>query len=94
MKVKGPRALVKRLDEMAMKSSLIEVVQYNAAPSQFAYVLAVGDGARLPDGQRRPLEFKAGDTVITKPFSGAPVEFEGEDLFMLMEDDVLAVVTK
>lgn len=94
MKVKGPRALVKRLDAQAMKSSLIEVIQYNAPPSQFAFVLVAGDGVRLPNGGRRPLEFKSGDTVITKPHCGAPVEVAGEECFMVMEDDVLAIVTK
>lgn len=92
MKVMGARALVKRLDT-PVKSTIIELVEYNAPPSQYALVLATGEGARDLDGTRRPLDFKAGDTVITKPHSGAPVEIEGEDLFMIVEDDVLAILT-
>ena len=93
MRVKGPRALVKRLDEPEYKGKII-AVKLNETPSQFALVLNAGDGARNPDGTRRPLEFKTGDLVIIKPHCGAPVEVDGEELFMLVEDDVLAVVTK
>lgn len=92
----GPRVLVKRLDSEKLKGQMIEVVEFNDAPSQFAVVLAVGDGYRKEDGSRIPLDVQVGDTVVTKPFSGAAieVEFEGTilDAFMLMDSDILAVL--
>ena len=82
----GPRVLVKRLDESKMQSKYIEVIQHEITPSRFAIVLAVGTVD--PD-------ISVGDTVITKPYSGAPVEilFDGTPLeaYILAEDDVLAV---
>lgn len=97
MKVNGPRALITRLDAQDVVSSLIEVIRYEAPPSQFALVVAAGNGERLPSGKRRPLEFKAGDVVITKPYCGSPTSYTtptGEvlDAFMVMEEDVLAVI--
>lgn len=88
LKPMGPRVLVKRLDTPALKSSLIEVVQMHEEPSQFAVVLATG---KLEQGG-----IEIGDTVVTKPFAGAPLEvtIEGQTIeaFMLMEADCLAVV--
>lgn len=94
---KGPRVLVKRLDETKLSSSLIQVVQYNESPSQFAVVMAVGDGYMKKDGSREPLEVEVGDTVITKPYCGAPITvvFDGVEIeaFLLDAGDVLAKVS-
>ena len=97
MKVTGARALITRLDARDVVSSVIEVIRYEAPPSQFALVIAAGNGERKADGTRRPLEFKAGDVVITKPYCGAPVAYttpSGEvmDGYMVTEDDVLAIL--
>jgi len=91
MQVSGPRALIKRLDSQDLVSGLIEVIRYEAPPSQFAVVIEAGNGERLPSGLRRPLDFKKGDMIITKPYCGAAVPIDGEEYFMVMEEDVLAV---
>lgn len=91
MIVNGARALIKRLDAQDLSSNLIEVIRYEAPPSQFAVVIEAGNGDRLPSGVRRPLDFKKGDMVIVKPYSGALVPIDGEDFFMVVEEDVLAV---
>lgn len=92
---KGPRVLVKRIDDK-LTSSVLQVITYDDSPSQFAIVLAVGDGYKKPDGSYIPLDVQAGDTVVTKKFSGAPftVDFEGAEIeaFLLMDDDILAVL--
>ena len=84
----GPRVLVKRLDAQPLTSQLIEVVQMDAEPSQFAVVLAVG---ALKQGG-----IEIGDTIVTKPHSGAALEVivEGAPMeaFMLVESDCLAVI--
>lgn len=85
---RGPRLLVRRLDETRMKSQYIEVIQHEDSPSQFAVVLAVG--------QLRNGGVEVGDTIVTKPYCGAPVAvlFEGNHIeaHLIMEDDALAVV--
>ncbi len=85
----GDRILVKRLDEAKMQSSIIEVIQDAARPSFFSVVLAVGTGVRET--------ISVGDTIITKPFSGAPVEVLVDgvltDAFVITAADALAVET-
>jgi chaperonin GroES len=87
---------VKRLDAEKLKGQLLEVVDFGDTPSQFAIVLAVGNGYRKEDGGRIPLDVQVGDTIVTKPFSGASIEVELEgtilDAYMLMDSDVLAVL--
>lgn len=97
MKVNGPRALIQRLDAQDVVSQIIEVVRYEAPPSQIAFVIAAGNGERLPSGKRRPLDFKSGDVVVTKPYCGSPTPYttpDGEEIeaYMVMEEDVLAVI--
>ena len=91
MKVNGPRLLIRRIDDAGLKSKLIEVIQYEHSPSQFALVIAVGNGQRLPNGERQPIPVEAGQVVITKPFIGQEVEYAGETCHMVMEEDVLAI---
>lgn len=92
----GPRVLVKRLDAEKLKGQLLTVVDFGDTPSQFAIVLATGNGYRKEDGGRIPLDVQVGDTVVTKPFSGASIEVEFEgvvlDAYMVMDDDILAVL--
>ncbi len=96
MKILGSRLYVTRLDAPKAASSLIEVVEFNPEQSQYAVVLSVGNGERLKDGTRRPIEISVGDTVIIGKYSGAPLTVKmGEndvEGFIVQEEDVLAVV--
>ena len=55
-------------------------------------VLAVGTGKVTDDGSKVPLDVKKGDTVLFSKYAGSEVQVEGEDLLIMREDDVLAVV--
>ena len=57
-------------------------------------VVAVGEGNRNKDGERIPLEVKAGDRVLFSKYSGTDVKvvLDGGEHLILREDDVLAVV--
>jgi chaperonin GroES len=57
-------------------------------------VVAVGAGKILDDGKRQPMDLKADDRVIYSKYSGTEVKIDGEDLLVLSERDVLAVVEK
>jgi chaperonin GroES len=57
-------------------------------------VVAVGNGKVLSTGKVHPLDVKAGDKVLFGKYSGTEVKVEGEELVLLREDDVLAVLTK
>jgi len=55
-------------------------------------VIAVGSGKLLEDGTVRPLTVKVGDTVIYSKYGGTEVTIEGEDLVLLDEDQLFAVL--
>ena len=56
-------------------------------------VLAVGPGSRnMMNGEPMPLSVKVGDKVIYVKFGGTEVQHEGEELMVLMEKDIIAVV--
>jgi chaperonin GroES len=56
-------------------------------------VIAVGPG-RFEDGNRVPLDVKAGDKVIYSKYGGTEITVEGEDYLILSARDVLAIVKK
>lgn len=58
---------------------------------QVAEVLAVGPGG-VVDGKEVVMQVKVGDKVITSKYSGAEVKIDGEDLIIVRQNDILAVV--
>ncbi|TNE35249.1 MAG: co-chaperone GroES, partial [Alphaproteobacteria bacterium] len=46
-------------------------------------IVAVGDGARDEDGDRIPMDVKAGDRVLFGKWSGTEVKIDGEDLLIM-----------
>ncbi len=55
-------------------------------------VIAVGNGRVLDDGTIKPLTVKVGDTVVYSKYGGTEVSVEGEDVVVLDEDQIYAVV--
>ena len=55
-------------------------------------VVAVGNGKVLDNGEIRALDLKAGDKVLFGKYSGTEVKVEGEELVVMREDDVMAVI--
>ena len=55
-------------------------------------VVAVGNGKLLENGDLRPLDLKKGDKVLFGKYSGTEVKVNGEELLVMREDDVMAVI--
>jgi chaperonin GroES len=55
-------------------------------------ILAAGQGRRDDDGKRVPLDVKVGDQVLFAKYAGAEVKLDDDDLLILSEKDILAVV--
>ena len=55
-------------------------------------VIAVGNGKVLDSGDVRALDLKVGDKVLFGKYSGTEVKVDGEDLLVMREDDVMAVI--
>jgi chaperonin GroES len=95
MKLKplGDRLIVKPLDEEETTASGIVLPDTAKEKPQKGEVLAVGDGRWDDDGAKRiPLDVSEGDTVLYSKYGGTEVKVEGDDLLVLRESDVLAVV--
>lgn len=56
-------------------------------------VLSVGDGRLLPNGTRVRHQVSEGDRVLFSSYAGTEVEVNGEDLLIMNESDILAVVS-
>lgn len=86
------RVIVKREEEETKSAGGI-VLPGNAAekPSR-GVVLAVGRGKILENGDVRPLDLKVGDRVLFGKYSGSEVKVDGEDVLVMREDEVMAVI--
>ncbi|MFN2612855.1 MAG: co-chaperone GroES [Solirubrobacterales bacterium] len=93
MKLKplGDRLIVEATEEEETTASGIVLPDTAKEKPQRGKVVAVGDGP-IEDGKRRPLDLKAGDTVLYSKYGGTEITVEGDDLLVLRESDVLALV--
>jgi chaperonin GroES len=55
-------------------------------------VLAVGNGKITDNGEVRALDVKVGDKVLFGKYSGTEIKMDGEDLVVMREDDIMAVI--
>ena len=87
------RVLVRRLDEEeeASEGGIILPDSAKEKPQE-GEVLAVGPGKVTDDGTRQTPDLKAGDRILFAKYAGTEVKVDGEDLLIMREDDVLAVV--
>jgi chaperonin GroES len=88
----GDKILVKRVEaESKTKSGIVLPDSAKEKPKR-GKVVALGDGKRLDNGERAPFSVKKGDEVIFTAYAPTEVKIDGEDLLIMTEDDVLAVV--
>ncbi len=61
--------------------------------SQIAVVVAVGNGGNV-DGKETKMEVKVGDRVLFSKFAGTEFKYKDEDLLIIKQTDILAVIEK
>ena len=86
------RVIVKRLDQETKTASGLIIPDAAAEKPDQGEVLAVGNGNVQDNGQVRPLEVKVGDRVLFGKYSGQAVKVNGEELLVMREEDIMAVV--
>ena len=87
----GDRVVIKNVEaEETTKSGLILTSAAKEKP-QMAQVLAVGPGGMV-DGKEVVMTVKVGDKVITSKYAGTQVKFEGEEVTIVKQNDILAIV--
>ena len=85
------RVLVRRVEgEETTKGGLI--VPDTAKEKPQGEVVSVGAGRRREDGERIPMNVKAGDRILFGKWSGTEVKINGEDLLIAKESDILGIV--
>ena len=86
------RVVVKRTEEERTSPGGIVIPDTAAEKPIRGEIIAVGNGKILESGDVRPLDLKVGDNVLFGKYSGTEVKVNGEDLLVMREDDVMAVV--
>lgn len=86
------RVVVKRLEEEQKTAGGIVIPDTAAEKPQRGEVQAVGNGKVLDNGETRGLDIKVGDTVLFGKFSGTEIKVDDQDVLVMREEDVLAVL--
>ncbi|HLX30033.1 MAG TPA: co-chaperone GroES [Casimicrobiaceae bacterium] len=86
------RVIVKRLEEDRTSPGGIVIPDTAAEKPVQGKIVAVGKGKILEDGNVRPLDVKVGDKILFGKYSGTEVKLDGEELVVMREEDVMAVI--
>ncbi|NDB15436.1 MAG: co-chaperone GroES [Gammaproteobacteria bacterium] len=86
------RVIVKRLaEERTSPGGIVIPDSATEKPSQ-GKVIAIGKGKILEDGSVRALDVKVGDKILFGKYSGTEVKVDGEDLLVMREEDIMAII--
>jgi len=86
------RLLVRRIEEKETVKGGIIIPDTAKEKPQEGQVLAVGNGKILENGTKLPLDVKVGDKILFGKYSGTDIKIDGEEVLILREDEVLAIV--
>ncbi len=86
------RVVIRRTEEERTSPGGIVIPDTAAEKPIRGEVIAVGQGKLLENGEVRALELKKGDKVLFGKYSGTEVKVEGEELLVMREDDIMAVI--
>ena len=86
------RVLVRRIEAEEKTAGGIIIPDTAKEKPQEGEVVAVGEGARDEDGDRIPLDVKAGDRILFGKWSGTEVKVDGEELLIMKESDILGIL--
>ena len=90
----GDRVVVKPVAREATTRSGIVIPDTAKEKPQEGEVIAVGSGKLLDKGERVPPEVKSGDRVLYAKYGGTEFTLDGEELLVLRESDILAVLVR
>lgn len=86
------RVVVKRVKADDKSTGGLFLPETAKEKPQEAEVIGVGEGKVLDNGARRPVSVKVGDHVLLGKWSGDEVKLDGEELIILKEDEILAII--
>lgn len=85
----GNRVLIEPLTE---ETRMGFVIPQQYQDCRVGLVAAVGNGARLKNGQRRPIPIQVGEKVVLSDDFRMPIDIEGKHYFMVSDEKVMAVI--
>ncbi|MFN2337343.1 MAG: co-chaperone GroES [Gammaproteobacteria bacterium] len=86
------RVIIKRMEEERMSAGGIVIPDSAAEKPIRGEVMAVGHGKRNDKGDQVALDVKVGDKVLFGKYSGTEVKVDGQDLLVMREEDIMAVL--
>ena len=88
------RVVVRRLEDERTTAGGIVIPDSAAEKPMRGEVIAVGLGKALDNGSVRALAVQVGDVVLFGKYTGTEVKIDGQELVVMREDDIMAVITK
>ena len=86
------RVVIRRMEEETTSAGGIVLPGSAAEKPAQGEVVAVGKGKILENGDVRPLDVKVGDKVLFGKYGGTEVKVNDEELLVMREDDITAVI--
>ena len=86
------RIIVERIEEEELSSGGIIIPDTAKEKPLEGKVVAVGNGAILEDGKRRPLDVKKNDKILFGKYAGTEIKVDGEEMVILREEEILAII--
>ena len=87
------RVIIRRMEEEKTSPGGIVIPDSATEKPVKGEVVAVGNGKILDCGEVRPLDVKVGDTILFGKYSGNEVRVDGEELLVMREDDITAIIS-
>ena len=88
----GDRVVIKPATREEATKSGILLPDTSKEKPQRGSIIAVGEGRRDDDGDRIEMDVKVGDTVLFAKYAGTEFKLDEEELLILAEKDILAVI--
>ena len=86
------RVIVKRIEEERKSAGGIVIPDTAAEKPDQGEIVAVGKGKKDEQGKLIPLDVKVGDKALFGKYSGTTVRVEGDEILVMREEDIMAVV--
>ena len=87
------KIVVRRLEAEAKTAGGIVLPDNAKEKPKEGKIVSVGEGKLLENGKRAPFQVKPGNRVLFTSYAGTEVTVDGEELLIMTEDDILAVVS-
>jgi len=92
LKTLGDRVVIKPTPREDMTKSGIVLPDTAKEKPQEGTILAAGPGKTLDDGKREAMDVKVGDRVLYSKYAGTEFKVDGEELLIVSQKDILAIV--